>query len=875
MMIEAVMDENLLVTKIKAPPVKPELVQRARLYALLDEGLAHKLILVSAPAGYGKTSLVSAWAHEIGSVGWLSLDDGDNDPARFLTYFVAAINHASPSLEMENLPVPGAIQAAQIQTVAVPLINRIALNQDICTLVLDDYHLIDNGIIHEFMMFLLENAPPNLHLILLTRSDPTMPISRLRARGELVEIRASDLSFTFDEIGVFLRSSTQHPLKEEQVKVIQSKTEGWVAGLLLASLAVGRANDIDAFIESFSGSHEYIADYLTDEVLTGQPEHVNLFLLQTSILDRMTGALCRTITGRQDSQSILEKLERENLFVVSLDSDRRWYRYHSLFSDLLRQRLYHTQPESVPEYHRRASRWFEQNNMGSMAIDHALEAGDFELAARIIEREAAPVFKRGEIVTFLNWVTSLPDDLIARYPDLCVYECIARLFCGHPLHVVLARILPLDAASRSDGRILTIHALLAVYQGRVADAIDLAGRALGELPDEQALVSGLAIWCLNVGHILRGDDSGEKQLFDRVIDQSTATGNTMMAVLALYGSAKLRLREGNLYFAHDLYQRSLDLATYPHGRLYIAGQPLIGLGGLYYEWNDLDKAVCYLDEGIELAQQWGTAAIIDGYFPLACIRQLQGDEKGANEAMRQAQEIARRFDVTELDDYLVGFYQARLWMLQGHFQSVQRWLESNIQVRDRVGSEINRFLTAYTDLLRAWLLVVSGESLEALQLLDTLPPTVERHSSLVECHIFQAMAYRRLYRKDEALVTLERALALAKPGNYIRTFLDKGVLVHDLLLDAKACHIFPDYVDNLLAAITPSKPLQDSLVEPLSEREMEILKLIGAGKSNRQIASELVIAMGTVKAHASNIYGKLGVSNRAQAALKARELDLF
>lgn len=869
------MNETLLVTKLAAPQTRPGMVIRDRLNRRLDEGLERRLTLVSAPAGFGKTSLVSAWYNQLDvPKGWLGLDEDDNDPARFLTYFLTVLGKSHPGLDEQVVAVPSSLQLAQVEAIAIPVINALAGAEHDGVLVLDDYHLIDNENVRAFVGFFIERVPVHVHVILLTRADPPLPLSRFRARGEMVEVRAADLRFTFDEICEFMRSSSNLALADENITAIQSKTEGWAAGLKLAALSLNKNDDPGRFIQEFGGSHEYIADYLADEVLAGLPDHVKTFLLDTSILDRMAGDLCRAVTGREDGQAVLECLERENLFITPLDEKRQWFRYHQLFSDLLRQRLLQTQPERVTGLHRRAGDWFLQHGMAPEAIHHALAAEDWDLAAQIIEQEAVPFLLRGEFVTFINWVNKLPDDLVCRFPELGAYEVYARLFSGSPLHTIVARMPEIDAGGREDGRVLAIHALFAVFQGRATDAVELAGRALDLLPEKLVLVHSLALWSLLAGRVLRGDEPNDAHLFDRLIRLGSATNNTVMTVLALCSSAKLRMREGRLYEARDLYRRALDLSSFPHGRLYIAGQPLAGLGALYYEWNELEQAAGYLAEGIELSRRWGTTSIIEGFFSLAGIRQMNGDEAGADEAMRQAREMALQFDVSDIDDFLVGYHQARLWILRGNFPPVQRWLDSRLQLSmHQTGVDITRHLAAYEDLIRAWLLVVQNDPRGALQILEPMSSVTGRHSLLIECAIFKAVAYRKLNENDKAMESFRQALALAKPGNYVRTFLDKGAMVRGLLADAQENNVFPDYVRGLLGGMPA--PLQGGLVEPLSERELEILQMIGAGKSNRQIADELYLAVGTVKAHASNIYGKLGVKNRAQAVLQARQLELL
>jgi LuxR family maltose regulon positive regulatory protein len=873
------MNENLLTTKIQIPSARAGFVERPRLTSRLEEGLTRKLTLIAAPAGSGKTALVSSLIRKLDiPVSWLSLDQEDNDPVHFLNYLISALDNLHPDFDLHFPLGLNTLQTTQIEAFAVPLINELASFYNEWAIVIDDYQWIELPTLHKLVAYLIEHLPIHGHIVMLTRADPPIPLSRIRTHGDMVEIRASDLVFTPDEVREFMRLNTELMFSGDEIRAIQTRTEGWAAGLKLAAISMRKYDDAASFIDSFSGSHDFIADYLTDEVLARQPDHIRSFLLQTSILDRLSGELCEAVTGRKNSRDLLETLERENLFLVSLDENREWYRYHQLFADLLCQRLNQTKSVDISELHLRASQWYQQKGMADPAIDHALAGLDFDQAAQLIEQEAVPVLKRGEMLTFLKWLDRLPEKHISNVPGLWAYQAYARLFSGNPLHTIIGIVPRLDPAEiPADGKLSTMHALLAVFQGRAGDAVRLAEQALETDSEERdGFIRSLALWSMAVGRILRDDDLPTIELFDEMIEMSTATNNTMLAVLGLCSIAKVRMREGKLQYAHDLYQRALDLSTYPHGRLYIAGQPLLGLGSLYYEWNQFEQATQYLNEGIKLARQWGTVSIIEGYFTLASLIQAQGDEAGAAEAIQRARETAIQFDVTDFDDFLVGYHHARLCILQGKYPSAKRWVASRMQMRTHAAqSEISRYLVLYEDLLQAWLFIATNKFSKAFQVLETLSHPIERTGLLIDYHILYAVVYDNLNQRREAMVSLKKALEIAEPGGYIRTLLDKGVPMRNLLLEAQAGGIYVEYVQKLLSAESYLPSPHRRLIESLSAREVEVLRLICAGHSNRQIADELIIAIGTVKAHTSSIYGKLGVNNRAQAVMKAQELDLL
>jgi len=873
----------------------------------LNEGLHRKLTLISAPAGFGKTTLLSEWiAGAKRPVAWVSLDKGDNDATRLWTYFVAALQTiqsdiGEAALAMLQSPgVAGATTPPPIEAILTTLINEIAEGPEALALVLDDYHLVEAQPIHEALAFLLDHLPSQMHLVIATRADPPLPLSRLRGRGLLTELRTADLRFTPDEAAAFLNQVMGLGLSAEDVAALETRTEGWIVGLQMAALWLqGRDSErIAHFVSAFTGSHRYILDYLTDEVLLQQPESVRTFLLQTAILDRLTGPLCDAVTGRDGSQEMLERLDAANLFIIPLDDERRWYRYHHLFADLLRKRLSQTQPDLLPALHRRASEWYEKNGLIAEAVSYALQARDVQRAARLVGGTGLAMLEHGDLRVVERWLDTLVDEEVRSEPWLCIARAwisafTTRLDAVEPLlHKVeqaaagreptsTGRTLSESEWQHLCGHIAAVRACVALLQGDRLRTAELIQDALELLPADDAMTRAWAAMVLGLNLHQRGDVEGADQALSEAVAISRATGDSHVAVLVLCNVAAVQIERGQLRKAGDSLRDALQVADAYAGRagrkLPVSAYAHLTLGSLLLEWNDLEAALGHLQEGIRLSNRWGEPLRLTGaYLHLANLLQARGDAQGALEAIHQAKQTAGH-----LSPWLtarVTMVEALICLRQGDTATAFRWADSHPDAATRYFGPHGHW---YACLVRAQIDLARGRPDKVLDLLKQVWQEAQGPAgkdALIGSLVLQAIALQA--KPDQALAALERALSLAEPEGYVRTFVDAGAPMAALLRIAAsrgiaaAPGVAQDYVGKLLAAFgevaSPSAPL----IEPLSERELEVLRLLAAGLSNREIAAELFLAVGTVKKHTSNIYGKLNVHKRTQAVARAKELGL-
>jgi LuxR family maltose regulon positive regulatory protein len=897
------MGEPLLQTKLFIPPTRSDpagresLVPRPRLIEQLDEGLIGKLTLVCAPAGFGKTTLVSGWLARAGlPAAWLSLDEDDNDLARFWTYFIAALQNIQSEVGTGVMAMLQASPPPHSHALLTPLINDLTAIPEKFILVLDDYHLIEDKTIDQALDFFIEHLPPHMHLVITSRVDPNISLSRLRANKQLNELRSADLRFTPAESAQFLSQMTGLSLTEAEMTTLDQRTEGWIAGLQMAALSLRQREAVDAaqFIEDLSGSQRYIMDYLVDEVLQRQPTEVQTFLLYTSILDQLCASLCDAVVGTlehvnvgrlQPSQELLVYLERANLFIIPLDDQRQWYRYHPLFSDLLRQRLQQTCSDQVAKLHLSASQWYEQAGLTDPAVRHALAAPAFDRAATLVEQVAPDMIQRSELTRLLTWLDALPEKEVQARPRLALYYAWGLLLSGE-IKLATARLEAVEAMIRDDeakqtpilqGLIAAMRARLLQEAGDLDATIALSRQALAHLPEQATLLRAMVTITLNIAYYLLGDFEPASRLLNETIITSQTT-QLSASLTAIYLKAQILRVQGALQQALQLCHEGLELVGRGGWQDFpAAGFLYVTFGDLLRERNELSKATQYLERGIRLGQEGGHPHIlISGYVWLAWLRQTQGEMTGSQDAIRAALQLVQQHQVSRFWPLPpASCYQARLWIAQGDLAAANRWAQ--VHGLNPVESPIT-FLYEVEFLTLARLLIAQGSLKDAATLLLRLrhgAEAAERNGSLIEILILQALTFAAQKRVEEALSALEQALDLAEPEGFVRVFLDEGDPMTKLLRRAVVQDIHATYALSLLSALGETVTAPQPLIEPLSERELEVLRRVAAGYSNQEIAQELVVALSTVKKHIGHIFSKLGVGNRTQAVAKARELGLL
>ncbi|MFZ4655704.1 MAG: LuxR C-terminal-related transcriptional regulator [Caldilineaceae bacterium] len=888
------MTSLLLQTKLYRPVVRPTWVQRPYLLAKLQEGLDGKLTLVAAPAGFGKTTLICAWLHQVARPAvWLSLDGGDNDLQRFLRYLITALQLGEPTVGQGALLLLQRPQPAPAEEVLIALLNDLTTALHPLILVLDDYHVIETPAIHQALTFLLEQMPPHLHLVMMSRAIPPLPLSRLRAHGLLNELRATDLRFSMEESRTFFQNFAHLALTQPDLARLSERTEGWVVGLQLAALSLAQRTDGANFVQNFSGSNRFILDYLMDEVLAQRSPTIQTFLRNTAILDRMCGPLCDALVDDllgAPAGSLLQELEQANLFIVPLDDERYWYRYHHLFAEMLRQQLRQRAPDQIAELHQRASRWFEAQGLLDEAVEHARRAGDLGRVTQLVEQEIRTLIGRGFFDTAIRWLAQLPAALIQARPRLAIAQGWLRLLeipIGNVEAVIqqAERVLTQSADAQTEANALLfaeIAALRAIEAGisnkptahrLIEEALRLAG------PDNLFIQSTISyVLASFVG--ADGDWVTAQRTFQRAIAAAEASDNIVVAAGARYNFAMLQVEQGDLAGAAALLAQAESFAQSRPNRWPwpIVDSARVGMGRLCYERNELHQAQRLLQEGLELAQrQLKLYVLIDGYLALAWVQQAQDDRAAAQAAFDQAVALAPKSTRADTQPRLAA-NQAQLWVRQGEGQRAWEW--GLTQPIPLASQPLDGHPFHYLTLAQLYLAQGPTYAQPVLTLLDRLATTAQEWTGRrLQIEALRALALNQMGRPDAARQALQQAVAIGAAAGYVRRLVDQGPDLVPLLAQLPPT----PYRDKVLAALvevdtappTNHSTANQALVEPLSEREMEVLRLVVAGASNQAIADQLVITVGTVKNHMSNILGKLGVRNRWEASRRAVELGLF
>ena len=906
------MPTSILATKLYIPTTRAKVVIRSRLVEQLNDGLSsgRKLTIISAPAGFGKTTLVSEWVVNCGRpTAWVSLDEGDNDPARFLTYLITALQTIAPNIGEGVLGVLQSPQLPPTESILTLLLNEITTISDNFIVVLDDYHVADVKPIGNIITFLLDHIPPQMQLVITTREDPNLPLARLRARGQLTELRAADLRFTSFEAAEFLNSLMGLNLSAEDITALENRTEGWIAGLQLAALSLLGHQDTTSFIQSFTGSHHFVVDYLLEEVLKQQSENLQAFLLRTSILNHMCGSLCDDVLldPSASGQETLEYLEHANLFIVPLDNERHWYRYHHLFADLLRQRLGQSQtPEEIAQYHICASEWYEKTGDQAEAFGHLIAARDFSRAAGLAERSWQRMNENYQSAAWLGWVKQLPDELIRSRPVLCT-QIAWGFMDAHEVDASASRLRDAERCLEgpSDGIVIVDQEQFRILPARIAfarcynaqtqrdfvSAMKFAELVFNLIPEENHFLRAQTAAILGATYWANGNLEAACRSLSDWIESALKVGNFIFAIAGASGKADILAAQGHLREALRTLQQSLQLASkHEMEAQWVTAQNYLGVGMLYHEMGDDEAAALHIQKSFVLGDQF---IRVDWPYRKNLAQARVSESAGDLETALDLLDEAKRFYIKTLIPHTrpIDAIKARIYLKQGRLFKAEEWVnEQGLLVDDEL-----IYLSEFEHITLARVLLAEYQSkraetviLAALNLLERLLKAAEdgkRMGSVIEILMTQVLVYQAKGDTTQALASLERALTLAQPEGYFRIFIDEGDLMRSLLLDYRKSsekqprsngHELTSYIDKLLSAFAqPKDILQSNLVEPLSQRESEVLRLIALGLSNREISERLFLALSSVKGHNQMIFSKLQVQSRTEAVARARELGLL
>ncbi len=888
---------HLLATQLRVPHSHQKIVPRPRLMSLLSSAVQYPLTLVCAPAGFGKTTLLAEWAKQSDwPVAWVSLTGSENDPVRFWAYFLAATQKVKSGLGEEAQSLLRNSGADGEEAFLIALLNELSAMEQEFVFVLDDYHLIESNLLHQAMAFLVERLPERMHLLIASRTVPLLPLARLRERGQLAELGPTDLSFNLEETAAFFGRQGSERLSIEQVSLLHAKTEGWVGALRLAASSLERQQDASDFIQHLTGSDRFIADYLVEEVLQQQHPNLQDFMLQTSILDRLWAPLCDSILDAAPgySQARLEELERANLFLVTLDHAREWYRYNLLFADLLRTKLHQYHPELVPALYQRASLWFEQNGWNDEAVEMALAGQDFQRAAALIKVSRDLTVMQSDTSTLLRRINALPIEVVRSHPRLSLAKARALVPLGR-VEEAEACLEDAEGTIRPDldseeevygahsilGQAAAIRALIATTQYDASRIIAFSRQALDRLPADHRFLRGLVTLGLGVAHLLVADLPQARDALTEAVDLHVIAGNVLLTFLDRYYLAAVASLEGKFHDAADILRDALEAARTKTGaERPIAGLAHIALAHCLYRWNDLEGAIEHATRGLELSHGWWVRdAVYEANLTLARAYEARGDSDAALDARSRACELWNANFTFPFVGY-AGIPDIQLWTRTEDASKRFQWVEASAPSLQTTGGasleKIGQILAA------ANVLFVIGKLDHATRLLEPLPDMLQarrlnRH--LIETQVLRALLYSSKKSQGQAMLALGQALELAEPEGLVRVFVDEGAPMLALLMEARQRGVAPSYVDQLLGAFGERARYVPAgvpaLVEPLSARELEILSLMGSGLSPREAAQELTISVGTVRNHLKSIYAKLQVHNRVQAIQRAKESGLL
>jgi len=866
------MSGPVLSTKLYIPPIRPEAVRRQRLIRCLDKGLKGKLTLISASAGFGKTSMLSQWIESCRqSIAWISLDEEHRDPTSFLTYIIAAIQTVSADFGIDMQFVLQSPQPPSVEYVVVNLLNEMASISNPFVLVLDDYHMTDSEEIDKILKMIIENQPVSLHLIISTREDPHLPLSRLRASDLLNEVRASDLRFTGTEASDFLNKVMKLDLSSSDITALENRTEGWIAGLQLAAISMRGQSDSSRFIELFTGSHHFILDYLIEEVLNKQPESIQLFLIGTSILNRLSAPLCDYLLNDPliSGSEILKYLEQNNLFIIPLDEERCWYRYHHLFLELLRVRLQQSSFDSV-KLHCRASQWFMENDLHIEAFHHSVAAGDIDRTIRILEGNGIPRHSRRNVSAILGWLQSLSEEVLNSRPLLWITYASVSVGTGrisgateklNKAETLLKNVALDDRIRDFHGRIAAMRAILAIPLYKGEEIYRQSLKALDNLSLANMSARTTSTWTMGQAYELMGKPDEAKQAYSNAIPMGHSSGNHLFAILA---EASL----GDLFEQDNDFNKAI--VTYRHVQQQIGKQPLpvlcevfLGLARIHYQRNQLEKARHYCDLAIDLSRKFEDIVdrfIITELFS-ARLYMTEGNNEKAWEIINEMQKTTRNENFR-------------------HRRPEVAVIKCLFKLKNREMREAARIAEEYNlPIIKSRVFLAERDSLSAQQTLKPLfigRNDILRGTDYLEVMVLYAIALYLNEEREQAVQIVKEVLEITEPEGFIRLFVDEGTQMYDLLKHCTEKGELSGYIDELLSQFDTGGQLSEQLsIESLSKREIEVLELISQGLSNREICDCLFLALDTVKGHNRRIFGKLGVRNRTMAIAKARNLGII